>query len=160
MYYALEVNNFLSTSQGFCKVRIMKTNLKTPMEWFNFSTYQLFKICLIINFLSHCALAIPALGYEALDITKNNFIVYLFVSHIITVILAQYHGYSKIPGVFGACTTLFGFIPYLGWLMHLVTAVLTGPLSVRLVAACPFSKRHRPLQERIKTRQNRKNAAI
>ena len=126
MYYALEVNNFLSTSQGFCKVRIMKTNLKTPMEWFNFSTYQLFKICLIINFLGHCALAIPVLGYEALDITKNNFIVYLFVSHIITVILAQYHGYSKIPGVFGACTTLFGFIPYLGWLMHLVTAVLTG----------------------------------
>ncbi len=138
----------------------MKTNLKTPMEWFNFSTYQLFKIGLILNFVGHCALAIPVLGYEALDITKNSFIFYLFISHIITVILAQYHGYSKIPSVFGACTTLFGFLPYLGWIMHLITAVLTGPLSVRLVAACPFSKRHRPLRERLEARENRKNAEI
>lgn len=127
----------------------MKTNLKTPMEWFNFSTFQIFKITLLINFIGHCCLSLPALGYEALDITKNDFIFYLFISHIISIILAQYHGYSKIPSIFGAFTTLFGFIPYLGWIMHFITAVLTGPLSLRLIIACPFSKRHRPIKERL-----------
>lgn len=127
-------------------------NLVTTKEWFNYSTYQIFKIGLIINFFGHCALSLPVLGYEALDITRNNFIVFLFISHVLTTLLAQYHGYSKIPSLFGACTTVFGFIPYLGWIMHLITAVLTGPLSVRLVLACPYSKRHRPLSERVQAR--------
>lgn len=134
----------------------MKKNLATPMEWFNFSTYQIFKIGLVINFIGHCSLSLPVLGYEALDITKNNLIFYLFISHIITIILAQYHGYSKIPSIFGAFTTVFGFIPYLGWIMHLITAILTGPLSIRLVVACPFSKRHRPEKERYAARRNKK----
>lgn len=134
----------------------MKTNLATPKEWFNFSTYQIFKIGLIINFIGHCSLSLPVLGYEELDITRNNVIGYLFISHILTIILAQYHGYSKTPSVFGAFTTVFGFIPYLGWIMHLITAILTGPLSVRLVIACPYSKRHRPINDRIKARENKK----
>lgn len=132
----------------------MKSNLNlvTTKERFNFFTYQIFKIGLIVNFIGHCVLALPVLGYEALDITRNSLVGYLLVSHILTIILAEYHGYSKIPSVFGAFTTIFGFIPYLGWIMHMITAILTGPLSVRLVLVCPYSKRHRPLSERIQSR--------
>lgn len=121
-------------------------------EWFNYLSYQLFKVGLLVNFVGHSLLAIPVFGYQALDITQHNYIVFLFISHILTTILAHYHGYSKIPSVFGAFTTVFGFIPYLGWIMHFITAVLTGPLSIRLIFSCKYSKRHRPLSERIAKR--------
>lgn len=124
------------------------------MEWFNFISYQILKFGLLFNFIGHCYLAFSLQGYTALDITKNGYIGYLFLCHILTTALAHYHGYSKIPSVFGAVTTILGFIPLFGWMLHFLTAILTGPLSIRLIFACPYSKRHRGVEERIQMRND------
>lgn len=121
----------------------MNTHLKILIDWFNSISYQIFKLGLFFNFIGHCYLTFYDNNYNVLDITKNWYIGYLFICHLITIALAHYHGYSKIPSVFGAITTILGFIPLFGWILHFLTAILTGPLSIRLIFFCPYSKRHR-----------------
>lgn len=130
----------------------MKINLKTPMEWFNFISYQTLKLGLLFNFIGHCYLTFAYNGYAFLDIMKNGYISQLFLCHLLTIALAHYHGYSKIPSAFGAVTTVLGFIPLFGWMLHFLTAILTGPLSMRLIFGCPYSKRHRGVKEREQLR--------
>ena len=110
-------------------------------------SFLLFKVLTLINLLSHAALVLPVLGYQFLDITRNPIISWLFISHILTWILAWLHGYSKRPSVLGALSTVFGFIPFIGWFLHLITAIVTAPMTIRLIFFCRYSKIYRPISD-------------
>lgn len=69
-------------------------------------------------------LAIPVVG--GLVIMANGYspLLIMLVLHAVALFLSIRQGKSKIGHSFGIATSCLGWIPFLGWTLHLVTAVI------------------------------------
>ncbi|RXZ83469.1 hypothetical protein EBB07_06560 [Paenibacillaceae bacterium] len=69
-------------------------------------------------------LAIPMLG--GLIVVGSGYVALgvMFILHVITLILSSQNREPVYGPVLGIVTSLVAWIPFLGWLMHLVTGIL------------------------------------
>ncbi|ENQ3113133.1 hypothetical protein ACEOWI_004465 [Bacillus cereus] len=48
----------------------------------------------------------------------------MFVAHIVSLIIAHQSGTSKLGSIMGIVTSILGFIPFVGMILHIVTAII------------------------------------
>ncbi|WP_407673358.1 hypothetical protein [Paenibacillus silvisoli] len=69
-------------------------------------------------------LAIPVLG--ALIIIGNSYVplVIMFFLHLITLVLSMKSNESKYGSVLGIITSIVAWIPFVGWILHLLSGIM------------------------------------
>lgn len=81
-------------------------------------------------------LAIPVLGGAIVIGTLYWALVIMFILHLITLILSVINKESFYGSVVGLITSCLAWIPFLGWALHLITAIL--------LYVTAFKKEHKP----------------
>ncbi|WP_379128307.1 hypothetical protein [Paenibacillus sp. sgz500958] len=69
-------------------------------------------------------LAIPILGGAIVIGTGYSALGFMFILHVITVILSARNREPVYGSVMGIVTSALAWIPILGWALHLITAIL------------------------------------
>ncbi|MNW31508.1 hypothetical protein D3C74_84270 [compost metagenome] len=69
-------------------------------------------------------LAIPIIGGSIVIGTSYSALGFMFALHLITVILSLRNQEPIFGSVFGIITSAIAWIPIIGWLLHLITAIL------------------------------------
>lgn len=85
------------------------------------------KISTILKWLTggcEAFLAIPIAG--ALFIFSNAWmpLLFMFVFHLITLIVAAKENRTYVGSILGMITSAVGAIPFVGWIMHTITAIV------------------------------------
>nr|WP_308638084.1 hypothetical protein [Paenibacillus silvisoli] len=82
------------------------------------------KIMKVITGLLELVLAIPVLG--ALIIIGNSYVplVIMFFLHLITLVLSMKSNESKYGSVLGIITSIVAWIPFVGWILHLLSGIM------------------------------------
>lgn len=89
------------------------------------------KIMKIITGSLEAFLAIPIIGGVLVFSTFYIPLVVLLILHIVTFIISSKERTSKIGSTFGIVTSLLAWIPLLGWMLHLITALILIVDSIR-----------------------------
>lgn len=89
------------------------------------------KIMKIITGSLEAFLAIPIIGGVLVFSTFYIPLVVLLILHIVTFIISSKERTSKIGSIFGIVTSLLAWIPLLGWMLHLITALILIVDSIR-----------------------------
>ncbi|MDP5276690.1 hypothetical protein [Chengkuizengella axinellae] len=69
-------------------------------------------------------LGIPILGGTIVLSLAWSPLIIMLILHIITLAICSKHGASKAPSIVGIITSCIAWIPVVGMIMHLITAVL------------------------------------
>ncbi|KIL50073.1 hypothetical protein KP77_14480 [Jeotgalibacillus alimentarius] len=69
-------------------------------------------------------LAIPILGGTLIISTGWSILWIMLALHIVALIFAAREFTSKTGSIFGIFTSVFGFVPLLGFIMHVITAII------------------------------------
>lgn len=86
-------------------------------------------------------LAIPVLGGAIVIASWYSVLGVMLVLHIITLVLSLRNNEAMYGSVLGIVTSLVAWIPFVGWLMHLLSAIFL------MVSAAQRSRDpHRPVQ--------------
>ncbi|WP_085521459.1 hypothetical protein [Tuberibacillus sp. Marseille-P3662] len=67
--------------------------------------------------------AIPFLAYMFLFSTLFTPLVLMLAFHIVILVFSVKEEQQKHPSILGIVASLVGFIPFVGWLMHLLTGI-------------------------------------
>lgn len=78
----------------------------------------------LIGFLTELILAIPVLGGSIVVGSAYSALVFGFIIHLLVFIMAAIKGRGKVAPVFGMITCALAWIPFLGWIMHTISAVI------------------------------------
>lgn len=89
------------------------------------------KILKIITGALEGVLAIPIVGGSIIIAGFYIPLAVMFVLHLISLILASKENKSITGNVLGLVTSIAGVIPFLGWAMHLVTAIVLTVEAVK-----------------------------
>lgn len=81
-------------------------------------------ITTIIAFLYELYLAIPLIGGATVLATGYTALTIAFVIHLIVLIFRLFSGRNKTVPIVAMILTLLAWIPVLGWLIHVIIAVL------------------------------------
>lgn len=84
----------------------------------------MFIITTLIAFLYELVLAIPIIGGSIALATGLGTITTAFVIHIIVLIFRFANGSSKAVPIIAIVLTIFTFIPFVAWFLHVVIALL------------------------------------
>ncbi|QQK75525.1 hypothetical protein HUG15_07985 [Salicibibacter cibarius] len=68
--------------------------------------------------------ALPVIGGSIIFSMSWSPLVVMLILHIITLIISINEGRNKHGSILGIVTSAVGFIPFLGWMMHTLTAIL------------------------------------
>nr|WP_208528099.1 hypothetical protein [Jeotgalibacillus sp. R-1-5s-1] len=68
--------------------------------------------------------AIPVLGGSIIAFTAWTPLWIMLALHIVTLIFAMREFTSKTGSIFGIVTSIIGIIPFVGFIMHLVTSII------------------------------------
>lgn len=68
-------------------------------------------------------LAIPVIGGSIVITSWYTVLGVMFVLHLVTLVLSSKNNEPKYGSVMGIVTSLLAWIPFLGWLLHLLTAI-------------------------------------
>ncbi len=68
--------------------------------------------------------AIPVLGGAFILLTAWIALIAALIFHIISLIYCVKTNTSKAGNILGIVASVFGWIPFLGWLLHIITAIL------------------------------------
>lgn len=82
------------------------------------------RILKLISGIGEAILAIPVLGGIIILSFSWMPLVLMLVLHIITAVVCSNERASKIPSFLGIVTSAIGWIPIVGWFMHLVSAIV------------------------------------
>lgn len=69
-------------------------------------------------------LAIPFLGATIVVFSGYSVLGFMFIFHLITLILSLKNNESIYGSVLGIVTSLLAWIPFVGWVLHLITGIL------------------------------------
>lgn len=69
-------------------------------------------------------LAIPILGAAIVIGTGYSALGLMFILHLVTLILSSKNQESIYGSVLGIVTSLLAWIPFVGWVLHLITGIL------------------------------------
>ncbi|SDB82255.1 hypothetical protein [Shouchella lonarensis] len=69
-------------------------------------------------------LAIPILGGSIVIFSGYSALPFMLILHIVGLIFAAIHYRQKAGHICGIVTALLGWIPFLGWLLHVITAIV------------------------------------
>lgn len=69
-------------------------------------------------------LAIPILGGAFIFGSGWTVLMFMFVVHLVTLVFSIRENRSYIGSVFGLVTSVIGLIPFIGWLLHTITAII------------------------------------
>ncbi|MBY3622375.1 hypothetical protein HGO21_22925 [Acinetobacter sp. CUI P1] len=69
-------------------------------------------------------LAIPILGAAIVVFSGYSVLGFMFIFHLITLILSLKNNESIYGSVLGIVTSLLAWIPIVGWVLHLITGIL------------------------------------
>lgn len=69
-------------------------------------------------------LAIPILGAAIVVFSGYSVLGFMFIFHLITLILSLKNNESIYGSVLGIVTSLLAWIPFVGWVLHLITGIL------------------------------------
>lgn len=77
-------------------------------------------------------LAIPFIG--GLFVASQGYVplVFMFILHLITLLLSKSNNSPKVGSIFGIITSLIAWIPFIGFAAHVITAItllITGAIS-------------------------------
>lgn len=89
------------------------------------------KILKIITGALEGLLAIPIVGGSIIIAGLYIPLAVMFVLHLISLILASKENKSITGNVLGLITSIAGVIPFLGWAMHLATAIVLTVEAVK-----------------------------
>jgi hypothetical protein len=78
----------------------------------------------LISGIGEAILAIPVLGGIIVLSFSWMPLVIMLVLHIITAVVSANERTSKFPSILGIATSALGWIPIVGWFMHLVSAIV------------------------------------
>lgn len=82
------------------------------------------RIMKLVTGVFEAILAIPILGGTIVMGFSYIPLVIMLVLHIITLVLTNKDNGASVGSILGIVTSCLAWIPILGWLMHLVTAVI------------------------------------
>lgn len=68
-------------------------------------------------------LAIPLLGGSIVISSAYVALGVMLVLHIVTFVVASNHGGAKAGSILGIITSCLAWIPFVGWILHLLTAI-------------------------------------
>lgn len=89
------------------------------------------KVMKIVTGSLEAFLAIPIIGGAIVISTLYIPLLVLLILHIITFVISSKERTSKIGSAFGIVTSLLAWIPFLGWVLHLITALILIVDSIR-----------------------------
>ncbi|MBB6450688.1 hypothetical protein HNR44_002678 [Geomicrobium halophilum] len=69
-------------------------------------------------------LALPIIGAAIIISSSYSPLVIMLILHIITLVISINQGKNKYGSIIGIVTSCVAFIPFLGWAMHTLTAIL------------------------------------
>lgn len=81
------------------------------------------RIMKLITAILEGILALPILGGAIVVATSYWALIVMLVLHVITLILTRKDNGFSAGSILGIITSLIAWIPVIGWLMHLVTAI-------------------------------------
>ena len=84
-------------------------------------TTQIWKL---VTAIGETILAIPVLGGIIVLSSAWSALGILFALHIVTLIFAVKNNKGKAGSILGIVTNILGWIPILGWILHIASAVL------------------------------------
>lgn len=82
------------------------------------------RILKLISAILELILAIPVLGGLIVLGFAWTPLFLMLVLHVVTLVFSANERTEKYPSIVGIVTSVLGWIPFLGWLMHVVTTVL------------------------------------
>jgi hypothetical protein len=83
-----------------------------------------FRIIGLIALILELLLAIPVLGGTIVIGTAYIILGVTLILHIVALVVAANTGAVKYPGIIGIITSVLAWIPFLGWVLHVVTFIL------------------------------------
>ncbi|WP_226584908.1 hypothetical protein [Halobacillus litoralis] len=69
-------------------------------------------------------LAIPIAGGIFIFSSGWNALMFMFIFHLITLVVSVKENRSYIGSILGLITSVVGWIPLVGWIMHTITAIV------------------------------------
>ena len=87
-----------------------------------------------VKAIGEAFLAVPFIGGIVVLSTSYSILGVMFILHAVTLILAIRDHSAKSGSILGLATSIFAWIPFVGWFLHLVTAVV---LAVQAVISRP-----------------------
>ncbi|NBD24120.1 hypothetical protein [Paenibacillus glycinis] len=69
-------------------------------------------------------LAIPIIGGLIIVSSSYSALGIMLLLHILTLVLSAMNRESKYGSIMGIITSVLGWIPFIGWFLHLVSAIL------------------------------------
>jgi hypothetical protein len=78
----------------------------------------------LITGIGEAILAIPVLGGIIVLSFSWMPLIIMLVLHIITLVVSANERTSKFPSILGIVTSAVGWIPVVGWFMHLISAII------------------------------------
>lgn len=82
------------------------------------------RILKLISGLCELCLAIPIIGGLFVIGTGYTALWFMFMLHLITLVLSLYNQEPSYGPVAGMITSLIAWIPFVGWILHVVTGIL------------------------------------
>jgi hypothetical protein len=78
----------------------------------------------LITGIGEGILAIPFLGGIIVVSFSWMPLIIMLILHIITMVISASERTSKSPSILGIVTSVIGWIPFVGWFMHLISAIV------------------------------------
>ncbi|PEJ57375.1 hypothetical protein CN692_13255 [Bacillus sp. AFS002410] len=77
-----------------------------------------------LTLVCECILAIPLIGGLVVISSHYSALLIMLVLHIIAIVASGNRGLKLIGSKFGIITCLLGWIPFLGMILHMLTAII------------------------------------